>query len=94
VHYLDNKVFVNMNKFPSCFLAETDILHTFENAARTMVCSIFISVIPVFFNNFPCFTPISYIDPITFCFVMLCFFYFFIFFLFFIRIRWCLLYYI
>ena len=32
----------NMNKLPSCFLTETDILHNFENAARTMVCSIFV----------------------------------------------------
>lgn len=38
----------NMNKLPYCFLTETDILHTFENAARTMVCGIFMSVIPVF----------------------------------------------
>ena len=37
-----------MNKLPSCFLTETDVLNTFENAARTMVCSIFIPVITVF----------------------------------------------
>jgi hypothetical protein len=38
----------NMNILPSCFLTDTNTVHTFENAATTEVCSIFIPVIPVF----------------------------------------------
>lgn len=42
----------NMNILPSCFLTDTNTVHTFENAARTEVYSISIPVIPVFFMTF------------------------------------------